>query len=515
MHVSRDLKNWAKKIAKKVLGLDFAPRIQDFDMGNLFSPKPLLDEMEDASSGSFVAQPKPNLRERQYNPQPIRLQPDYSGDFLDKLRAPIQGKPITEAAEEGNIFDFDMPSEKLKHQEEPQPRILLDDYYEFNRPGQDVGESTLKDYWNRGWYPDEAPEISEDKWLRTWPMTRTANVISEFLLNRFPIDVCLDLRNPKVAKLLTDFEKSRIHTKYQQTHNKAEKPLNTSGVSVRVVNNKSAPALLKYVFNTGSGGKVYTTIFQFIPEKDIRDLNRLPVRVSCSCESFLFYGAQYNAYMQDYLYGPIVLKFAPARVKDPGKKFLVCKHILAAIPYVSRIVVKALPGEKEIKKLKKAPMLELKLYKPKEKIKIPSDLLKYETDPEAQGIVKKWEGLSERARKKYINTQENPEIIEYLAHKYPDTAPQYVIPRLKDLAKPAIKEIPSPEIAKEYTELARKWDRMSPGSRNLLIKKLEKNKLDMNDEDQDKMDELIDKLKRRGRAQKLRLKASEALSRLC
>jgi len=391
-----------------------------------------MEDWEDAASGSCDVQPSPTLRGRYKNP-PLMIRPDYSGDFLDKLRAPIQGKPI-EGADENNLLDFSMPSEKIKHQEEPLPRIILDEYYSYNRPGQIV-DQVLKDYHNRSWDNGDSPEISEDKLDRLGPpiaepvgfnpFKSAQNVVASYLFNRFPISAHLIPRKDKTAKTLEFLQNSEITTKERGTRKVKE---HLPGVTVRLF--KAEPQLLKWTFNSSSGKELYTTIFQFIPKGSIQDLNRLDVRVNCTCPSFLYWGAQYNAEMEDFLYGKIRPKFAPPRVRDPLGKFLVCKHILACIPIVSKIIVEELP-EKEHRKEIRHRKIEIEEKVPKEEIKIPEVLKNVENQPEIQNIIKKWDKMSPMSRRRFIMGLDSPETVEYMAHKFPDTAIKFVVEKLK------------------------------------------------------------------------------------
>ncbi len=62
--------------------------------------------------------------------------------------------------------------------------------------------------------------------------------------------------------------------------------------------------------------------------------NKLDVRTSCTCPAWLWWGAQFNATMNDYRYGPIFPKFAPPDIRDKDRNFLACKHIIACIPWL-------------------------------------------------------------------------------------------------------------------------------------------------------------------------------------
>lgn len=440
---------------KESLIKNIIANVVDFDMHNLFLPRDYADNLEDAESGAYESQPRRTLRERQYTPMPLVLIPRYKGDFLQKLRDEPQGKPLeVEAANPENLWDFSMPSEWLKHQEKPHPRVLVDLFYDMNKPGQGVGEKKLKEYWDRGWESNEAPPWSEDVVQRQWqgpPKNRAARVASRFiseqldsnknphigkviasyLLESLPIELLLDTHNYRTAMLLSDFDKSLITTK-----DKGTRPPSVSGVSVRLI--RAEPRVGRWTFAASSGTESYTTVFQFIPHRNVRDTVKLHVRVSCTCPSFLFWGAQYHAVMKDYLYGGIKPKFAPPRKRDPHGTFLVCKHILACIPLVSRYRIQLMPAALR-KRIEKEPKLKIVKEFPEEKLRIPKELEKMDERPEIKNIIENWED-NPRKRRGWIMKLDDPDEIIYMVHRFPESS-GYAAERLKQLAKkPATKK---------------------------------------------------------------------------
>jgi hypothetical protein len=163
----------------------------DFDMGERFPPYTFMENLEDASSGSYEELPRKTLRERSYGKSPLMIKPTYSGDFLEKLKSPIQGKPLeVESSDPTNLLDFSSPEEMLKHQEEPNPRVILDQFIEG--PGRttdddnwDSRDRDLKDFDDRAWDVYEAPEMSEDSLSRTWgnPMGSPLRVMANHIAN--------------------------------------------------------------------------------------------------------------------------------------------------------------------------------------------------------------------------------------------------------------------------------------------------------------------------------------------
>jgi hypothetical protein len=440
-----------ENLLKRVLA-----NVVDFDMHNLFPGNTPMEELEDASQGTYDVNAPGSLKGRNYDPpqsMPLVVLPKYQGDFLDRLRNPIQGKPVE--AEE-SLLDFSMPSEMLKHQEQPVPRILLDDFYEYSRPGDGAGLQDLQEYWDRSW-DGQAPEISEDLIERmdgehgasrvacdflhqfclsdagSTPHVQPSTVVARYLMDRFPIKAQLDTRKAKTAAKLRDIEKSQLYSSKTNSY----KNLNTGGVTVRIV--KKEPRLARWTFLTGSGRDTYTTIFQFKPEGAEPDVNKLEVFVSCNCLSWLYWGAQYNAFMKDYLYGPVSIKFKtpPGHqpklsrpvIRDPRNKFLVCKHVLACLPLVTSYKLTSVPVKF------KAPKVEIdKETLPKKPTPMPGELKNFGRQPEIRELEKRWERMSPKERKEAIDGLDSPGAVAYIGHKFLDTASDFVLERLKNMA---------------------------------------------------------------------------------
>lgn len=439
-----------KRVAKRILA-NLVPF--EFDMYNLIPTKDPIENLEDAASGSQENLPKKTLRDRSYGPQPLMIQPEYRGDFLEQGIMP----KIVEGESSENLNDFDMPEEMLKHQEQPYPRDLTDEFYDINKPGPDVGMELFKDYNDRSWDPSDSPEMSEDKLIRMQDtpkmiiqkgpkvlriLSRHMNggidpqrVVSAFLLDQIP-EIDINLENSRVAMTLNDLSRTQIYSKG------GYKDLNYHGVQV-FPGRGSNPKIGKWVFRTSSGGPVYTTVFQFIPQGTLRDASRLHVRVSCTCKAWLFWGSQYHASMQGYLQGKLIPKFAPPKKRDPQEKCLVCKHVLAAIQLVKRYKLPELSAEIK-KKLQKEPKIRVKKVIP-EKLHIPNELLPIGERKKIKDIESRWDTMGDRKRSDLIMRLTDPDEIVYLAHKFPETATGYVARRLLEIqnmpgASPTVKK---------------------------------------------------------------------------
>lgn len=444
-----------RQLAKRVVS-----NVVDFDMHNLFEAPPLLTALQQAADGGAMDQPC-----RKFQQQPIRLQPDYGGNFLDKLKQPFQGKLI-EAASDENLMDFSNPEEWLKHQEESYPRILTDESYEMSRPGEGAGAETLKQYWDRAWEPGQAPEMSEDLIYRLSPdnaqhdrpieffyRSAAIRIASAFLDSVLPLECGPDVRNVVAGYLLERMpvtlslgDSLRIAGMKLDDFKHARRqglPISVSGVVARL--KKAEPRMGRWTFDTGAKARRYSTVFQFVPDRKHRSVKDLDVRVSCSCPSWVYWGAQFNAYTQDYLAGRLqitmrtndgvlrpVMPTAP-KERDPVGEFLVCKHVLACIPIVSNYQLGEVPHI--VRKRLKAPV-ELKVNIPKGvkiQVKVPPELKNFGYQPAIRAVVQDWETMSPQAREKFISGLTSPGAVSFMAFKFPMEAAAYAANRLKEL----------------------------------------------------------------------------------
>ena len=484
------------KQAKRIIA-----NVVDFDMHNLFPPMTPMENMEDAASGEFTSQPKRTLRERPYTPNPIKITPKYEGDFLEKLKQPLEGKPVMPletvvrlSGNPENLLDFKGPDDMLKNPQRVYPRNLVDKFYEMAKPGEGAGSDDLEDLYDRGWDSDDAPEMSEDKVTRMWKRPNAPSmkvpfhtasqrvaasylaececskpsasiVMANFLRSSFPVDIVI---NPpttdKVAMLLKDLAQgSKIDTKAKgkRTPGGSSVIVDKDGVittnvpNVTVAAKRYSPSSGLWIFTTSSDHpppKVpysdaqwpwpYTTTFQFVPYRNVRETSKLHVRVSCTCPSWIYWGAQYNAYMNNYLYGGIRPKFAPPTKRDKGGNFLVCKHVLACLPLVSKFKLGEV-SEKQRKTLEKQPAVKILPGVPGEVMRIPKDLEKIGLEPHIKDIEKNWD-LKPKSRASWIRKLENPDELVYLTHRFPE-ASHLIAKRLKELTK-------VPEVAKKAEE---------------------------------------------------------------
>jgi hypothetical protein len=435
----------------------------DFDMEYLFPNSTPLEDMAEAYKGVVENLPRKTLRKR-YQQQPLMIKPQYSGDFLEKLKE--EQRDLT-AADQTNLKDFSCPEEMLKHQEEPYPRDMTDYWIERNKP---VDNKTLKEWDDRAWSPQEAPEWSEDlierlrgvpkqvvdrlfklpgraparvasSFLDRFRRPDPSTVVASFLLNGSPLFSLPAEKQQRIAMTIELLKSSKIKGR-PIDHRGDRRDPRTVGVAPSMAESKPDKGL--WAFRTSSGKGNYITFFQFIPEKGKERVRDLKVRVSCSCPSWLWWGGIYNAFTgsqggEPFLYGPV--HFPPVNpttrpmlvapnVRDPGREFIACKHMLSCIPYLEnnrlpypevsvppaeRVEVE-IPPEMEVEELRIPVYLNRRAIENQEPIK---------------GVLKRWEGMGLPERDEFIKDLDSPAHLLYMGYRFPGTAATSVLDQLE------------------------------------------------------------------------------------
>jgi len=62
------------------------------------------------------------------------------------------------------------------------------------------------------------------------------------------------------------------------------------------------------------------------------------VKISCNCDAWKYNGADYNAKQEEYSERQYSDGSAPD-VKDPKRKYLICKHVAACVPMLKKFII--------------------------------------------------------------------------------------------------------------------------------------------------------------------------------
>lgn len=249
-----------------------------------------------------------------------------------------------------NPYDYENPSEKPKEQKDSPPfQNIIDTSTTF-------GYYTRPEIWRTPFY-DMWRRVSEIDFTTDEDEQQPAISITRKKLASYGIDDIIipssDFDNfvmrCKVAATLSDIINKDHHYKNDFKIDRAKR--------CKVIwANKNKPNQYEkglFVFKVYSPGSVlgtHTVYLQFLKDENVEVKRYVdyPVHIGCTCPSFLYYGAQYYAVRDGYMYMPAFKPdLLPPRAqtyyttsysrrypkgrKNPGRglNFRVCKHILA------------------------------------------------------------------------------------------------------------------------------------------------------------------------------------------
>lgn len=170
------------------------------------------------------------------------------------------------------------------------------------------------------------------------------SALANYLLDSYPLILSQEDYNNLGSRVKTAVSLNQVLNK--DYHYKNDKKIQRAErVSVRWKNEGDTDETKKgkfiWVVKSADSDNTHTVIFQFMQAPEAKGVTKyidLPVKMACSCESFLWYGAQWYAIQDTYMYLPAIRRSVMpprphtqiSRVR-PGKglNFRVCKHILA------------------------------------------------------------------------------------------------------------------------------------------------------------------------------------------
>jgi len=87
-----------------------------------------------------------------------------------------------------------------------------------------------------------------------------------------------------------------------------------------------------WVFQVHSAGSpnTHTVKVSFVARGRVKDVNKMDVHVSCTCEHWIWWGPDFNAKKNNYLQGKQRSNGAAPNIRDPNRINMVCKHVVAA-----------------------------------------------------------------------------------------------------------------------------------------------------------------------------------------
>lgn len=291
---------------------------------------------------------------------------------LDKGENPLGTGRMDKSFSQYNPYEYVSPSDKPKDLKGGPPfdgglPFIPDQGFFFDDKVLDK-EGPLREWYKarrRDWTTDPDEQQPAISILRK--KLAVDKFVSRYMLENYPVMLsCMDiedtLRYHKTASSLQDIVNA-------DRHYKNDKKIERSGRCNAVwINRESESDRTQglFVFKvkcTDSRDSRYV-YFQFMNSEDNKkgmDYTQVPVKISCSCPSFLWYGAQYYAIQDNYIYWPgfrvnpsismtpkgpkeyVIHKSPkyPEGKRHPGRgfDFRVCKHILAAYTEIKKMKI--------------------------------------------------------------------------------------------------------------------------------------------------------------------------------
>lgn len=261
--------------------------------------------------------------------------------FLEYLKEKSEGNGVPSGDWSSyNPYDYKDPSSKAKKVEDAPFKQEIPVFPVYNKPEVFERDTPLR-HWQkarrRDWTKppkDQSPAISEDR-------RYASDVVSEYNFLRIPLEVLeSELDRQKIAATVSEVLNKDHHYKNDKKIQRAQK------VAINWQNegntNETKKGKFRFSVKSSDSSDSHTVIMQFMQSKGSSDKGKryvdLPVQFACSCPSFLWYGAQWYAVDEQYMYLPMLRKSVMpptphtqiSRVA-PGKglNFRVCKHILS------------------------------------------------------------------------------------------------------------------------------------------------------------------------------------------
>jgi hypothetical protein len=307
-----------------------------------------------------------NVISRYFGDQQDALDPTIDElDFVEYLKQKNQESPFVTRDEDStyNPYDYQDPSSKTKDIGESSPFIKeCPTAPAFGRKRVFKDEDSVLEDWRRERREDSTadpqqqnPAISADRRLAS-----ARNVVSQYIMSEVPLimefDDIDDLNyTEKTAASLNEIVIKHRHKTLPVS------VLDAKNVSVEWKPFNSSEEIKKgfvmFKARDAESDTTQTVVFQFLKDddKDVTNPDKtksyvdMPVAISCSCESFLWYGAQWYALQGQYMYMPALRRSVVAPVPEfrisrvqrgKGLNFRVCKHILACYNVVKAWKIK-------------------------------------------------------------------------------------------------------------------------------------------------------------------------------
>ena len=186
------------------------------------------------------------------------------------------------------------------------------------------------------------------------------NVLAQYILSQIPVVASFNELGHSCSCGKTAATLNEIISKHQHKKDPIS-VLESRGVQVNWKRTNNSENIKKgfvtFTARSADSDEAHTVYFQFLKDDDedvtnpdaVKSYADIPVTMACTCESFLFYGDQWYALQNMYLYMPALRRSILPPVSEnrisrvqrgKGLNFRVCKHILACYDVIKQWQVK-------------------------------------------------------------------------------------------------------------------------------------------------------------------------------
>jgi hypothetical protein len=262
----------------------------------------------------------------------------YEGDLYDIPIDEFMDMVVFQSeADEDRFFEF---LDQYFEYEEPSLAKVADFYLERKKPSD-----RMQSEENTSGVPSGEDENAQEYGgSRSWvvPMSHPPGLIERRDKDNpgTPGDYGQVDNNPGSAKVIPDghdFENRKaikLAAKISEILNQTGPGIHDKAKSLAVTLEKSLlPKRWVLFYNVqGSEAEPYRIKVKFLPgSKNVRDHNKLDVRITCSCNFWQWQGPEYWASQGKYLYGRPRGTATLPNVRDPKKDHHACKHVIAVL----------------------------------------------------------------------------------------------------------------------------------------------------------------------------------------
>lgn len=240
-----------------------------------------------------------------------------------------------------SLYEIDGYQDVAKPSDLMGERYFVPDFYTINKPEKkyiDLKPDNDNEIQDVQW-DDLSYNFSPSNWDQpdNYLVKKSKELVSLYRLEHEPLILSFshDKKSHKVRVAISIADLMRATSRFSMKR--------APRTNVRLI--KSDPKKMRYVYQVRgyegwSDKSGHQVIIELGKDPEVKSLNLLDVKVSCSCPFWKYRGPDFNAEKGDYLEGKPFsnLKFPSER--DPSLHNLICKHVYAVGLIIEKVMVR-------------------------------------------------------------------------------------------------------------------------------------------------------------------------------